>query len=396
VEKRSLYLALLSTSHGMNHVYQLLIPVVIPRITADYELSNFSAGVLLSCFSLSYSLLQAPFGYLSRIYGRKILLVLGFIMTSLSFLAIGFVENIMMLSLLFFLAGIGGSTYHPNGMPFLSEFYEENRGQASGFHQTGGASGSFIAPLAIGALLALLGLDWRLTVTTLSIPGIILVIALWSLLVEPKRKIGEKESEQQFKGNMRVNLRPYGPSLIFIVAAMIYVVGLRGIDAFANQYFTYGRETKNIAEASFLFSMLKVAGLFSGPLSGKFSDIFGRKKVLIVLVVVESVSLYTLTIVPLTILIVPCIVFGFGSFGLLAITDAFLADITPKEHMATIFGLNFTVSFMTSAIIPPILGGIIDLYGFGVGFMTLSAIMPFSIPILLQIKSKGSTAKDKS
>jgi len=320
-------------------------------------------------------------------------LVLGFIITSLSFLAIGFVENIMMLSLLFFLAGIGGSTYHPNGMPFLSEFYEENRGQASGFHQTGGASGSFIAPLVIGALVS--GFDWRLTVTTLSIPGIILAIALWLLLVEPKRKINEKESEQQSKGNMKINVRLYGPSFAFIVAAMIYVVGLRGIDAFANQYFTYGRNIKNIAEASFLFSMLKVAGLFSGPLSGKFSDILGRKRILFVLIVVESVSLYTFTIVPLNILIIPCIVFGFASFGLLAITDAFLADITPKEHMATVFGLNFTVSFITSAIIPPILGGIIDRYGFGVGFMTLSAIMPFSIPILLQIRSKVSTAKDE-
>jgi len=390
---RSLYLALLSTSHGMNHVYQLLIPVVIPRITAEYRLSNFMAGILVACFSLSYSLLQVLFGYLSRIYGRKNLLIFGFVLTSMSFLTIGFVDNLMMFALLLFLAGIGGSTYHPNGMPFLSEFYGENRGQASGFHQTGGASGSFIAPLVIGALV--LGFDWRLTVTTLSIPGIVLAIALWLLLAEPKRRIREKESEQQSKENMTVNLRLYGPSLVFIVAAMIYVVGLRGIDAFANQYFTYGRQIKNIAEASLLFSMLKVAGLFSGPLSGKFSDIFGRKKVLIVLVVVESVSLCTLTIVPLSILIIPCILFGFASFGLLAITDAFLADITPKEHMATVFGLNFTVSFITSAIIPPILGGIFDLYGFGVGFMTLSAIMPFSIPILLQIKSKGSTAKDE-
>jgi hypothetical protein len=46
-EKGRAHLVLLTTSHGMNHVYQLLTPVIIPKITADYGLSNFIAGMLL-------------------------------------------------------------------------------------------------------------------------------------------------------------------------------------------------------------------------------------------------------------------------------------------------------------------------------------------------------------
>jgi len=331
--------------------------------------------------------LQLPFGYLSRRVGRKNLLILGFVTTSFSFMSIALADSIPALALVLFLAGVGGSTYHPNGMPLLSEYYEEKRGQASGFHQTGGALGSFIAPLLIGALL--LNLSWRLTATTLSVLGIIWGVILFLLLTEPKPKVEEKE-EQSLPKKSKLDIRLYGPALVFILTAMIYITGLRGIDAFANQYFTYGRGIQNIAEASLLFSMLKIAGLFSGPISGRLSDIFGREKLLIILVLIESASLYILTVTPVALLMIPCIVFGFSSFGLLAITDAFLADLVPHEHRGTIFGLNFTLSFVTSAIIPPILGGIIDLQGFSTGFTALSITVLFSIPILTQIRPRNN------
>jgi MFS family permease len=123
-------------------------------------------------------------------------------------------------------------------------------------------------------------------------------------------------------------------------------------------------------------------------LSGKLSDVFGRKKVLLVLIVIESISLYAITIMPVDNLIIPCITFGFASFGLLAISDAFLADIAPKEYMATIFGLQFTTSFAVGAIIGPILGITSDLYGYNLGFTIVSLIIPASIIILTQVKNK--------
>jgi FSR family fosmidomycin resistance protein-like MFS transporter len=388
IEKNSrVYLTLLSTSHGMNHFYQLLVPVVIPKITAEYKLSNFTAGVLLSWFSLSYALLQTPSGYLSKFISRKNLVILGFVITSASFLIIGFINNIIIFALLLFLAGIGGSTYHPNGIPLLAEVYKENMGQASGFHQTGGAFGSFIAPLIVGVLV--LNINWRLTITWLSVPGIILSIILWLLLVNPYQQVKEKP-ERQTDGNRVNRTKLYGPALILIAASVVYTVGLRGVNSFANQYFTYGRGIQDIAMASFYFSMLQVAGLFSGPLSGKLSDTFGRKKVLTILIVVESVSLYALTMAPISTIIIPCIFFGVASFGMLAVTDAFMADITPRENTEAIFGLLYTTSFLTSVIIAPVLGSIADSYGFNTGFIILSAITPLSIPILVKVKTGKS------
>lgn len=386
------HLALLATSHGMNHVYQLLTPIIIPEITADYGLSNFTAGILLSCFVLSYSLLPVLSGYLSRFLSRKLLLALGFAVSAFAFLTMGFVDNIAIFALLLFIAGAGGSTYHPNGTPILAETYPASRGQTLGLHQTGGAIGSFIAPVVTGVLV--LNYTWRPTLMLLAIPGMVLAVILW-FSISPEQP-PDKSNTKQVSRTGRFNIGAYGSAIILIIAAFIYVLGLRGMDAFANQYFTYGRGIQNFLEASLLFATLKVAGLFSAPLCGRLSDIYGRKKVLITLVIVESISLYAITATPTMLLAVPCLVFGFASFGLLAVSDALLADITPEKYRSTLFGVNFTVSFTSTIILSPILGSIADLYSFDVGFILLSALMPLSIPFLLKIKTKSAQQKQSS
>lgn len=383
-QRNKAHLTLLATSHGMNHVYQLLTPIIIPKITADYGLSNFTAGTLLACFLASYCLLPVLSGYLSQTYGRKLLLSLGFAISALSFLAIGFTDNIIILALLLFVAGAGGSTYHPNGVPFLAEFYPNNRGQTLGLHQTGGAVGSFIAPILTGALV--LNFGWRPTLMVLAIPGIALALVLW-FSISQEHTVGRTTQSQTSRTRL-TNMKIYGSAFLFIAAAFIYVLGLRGTDALANQYFTYGRGIENILEASLLFAALKAAGLFSAPLCGRLSDIYDRKKVLIALVIIESASLYAITITPTILLVVPCIIFGFAAFGLLGVGEALLADITPADQINTIFGVNFTINFSSAPILAAVLGIIADQYSFDVGFILLSALMPLSIPILLKIKAK--------
>ncbi len=69
----------------MNHIYQLLPPVVLPEITRDFGV--FNAEIFLWSFVLSYSLLPAVSGYLSRYVGRRNLLTSGFVITALAFSA---------------------------------------------------------------------------------------------------------------------------------------------------------------------------------------------------------------------------------------------------------------------------------------------------------------------
>jgi MFS family permease len=120
---------------------------------------------------------------------------------------------------------------------------------------------------------------------------------------------------------------------------------------------------------------------------------FDRKKVLAILVIVGSVSLYAITATPTILLAVPCIVFGFAASGLLAVGDTLLADITPQDQMNVVFGINATISFTSALVISPLLGIIADQYSFNAGFTILSLLMPLSIPLLLKIRAKPAKQK---
>ena len=383
-EPRKAHLRLLAASHAMNHVYQLVTPVLVPAITVEYGILN--AGILSLCFWLSYSLLPILFGYLSQTFGSRGLLTFGFVATALAFLAIGFTTNFAILAMLFFVAGVGGATYHPNGMPLLAETYPTSRGQTLGLHQTGGAIGSFVGPFAAGLLAQ--NFTWRPTMIFMALPGLVLAAILWfSISPAPAAANNVRQEKSRIKMS---NLKTYGPAALFMAAAFIYVLGQRGTDTFANEYFTLGRGIE-IAEASLLFSVLKVAGLFSAPVCGKLSDSYGRKRVLIALVIIEAISLYFLTTTPTMLLVVPCIVFGFAAFGLLTVGEAWLADLTPEKQRKTIFGINLTINFSPYIILTPALFGIADVYGnYDIGFVALSGLMLLSIPLVLKIKAKTS------
>jgi MFS family permease len=84
-------LSIISIIHAINHVYQFILPVTIPKIAIEYDLSYFSVGLLVACFSFSYVVFQVPVGNLSKRFGRKLLMSFGLILNSLALLLIGLV-----------------------------------------------------------------------------------------------------------------------------------------------------------------------------------------------------------------------------------------------------------------------------------------------------------------
>lgn len=374
---KSTSLILICMIHAVNHVYQLLLPVALPKITLEYDLSHFTVGVLVACFSFSYALFQAPFGTLSTRFGRKLLMTGGLILNSTILLLVGFIFmhsfNIWVFAFLLFLAGVGGSTYHPLGISFLADTYAEKRGQVMGYHQMGGAIGSFVSPLAIGALV--LSSGWKSACVALSLLGFLLAPLLWFCLKDSTRVL-TPQTERVTK--------TYRPAFLLILTSAIFIVGYRGLTAFGPQYFAEGKGM-TYSEAILLFSTLQIAGIFSGPICGRLSDIFGRKKTVFTLITLNAFSLFLITVTQGVPLYLACTISGFATFGLLATTDAYLSDITPDKFLRTMIGINLSTSFIVGVVIPPLLGTMIDTYGFTPSFTILSITSLISILPLTRI-----------
>lgn len=378
--KREISLTVISTAHAINHIHQFVLPVVMVKIALEYNLSYFSMGLLTACFTLPFSLLQIVFGGLSRRISRKLLMGLTLTLNSAAYIAINFTSDFRLLAILLFLAGAGGSAYHPIGIPLISEIFVEKRGQALGFHQTGGAIGSFLAPMAIGTIAEILG--WRSAFLIMAFLGFMLLPLLWLSIEESK-----PFERVQVRGNISVIRQVI---ILILALGTLGLLGLRSLTPFATQYF-HERKGVTYTQAIILFSLLQVAGIFSGPICGRLSDIMGRKKIISSLILIQSIALFLITLVYNAPLVMVCIIFGFTTFGLLGTTDALIADITPPELFPLVVGFNMTASMGMSVIIPPLLGSAIDIYGFEISFMVLSVLIPISIIPLIRAESSYTT-----
>ena len=343
-------------------------------IKPDYALSDFEVGLVFLAFNLPYALLQIFSGEMNRKLGRKHLIIAGFLVSGVFFAVAALSQGVTSLAIALFAAGIGSSTYHAQGIPLISELFPTRRGEALGYHQTGGSIGSFIAPITIGAVVEAVG--WRSASIAVSLMGIIVALVLWYHLNDPQIRTYETKGPRPTLQELR------GP-LVFVLAAAIYVVAFRGLTLFGIFYFN----AKNMgSEAFLLLATSQVAGIFSGPICGRFSDKLGRKKVILYLVLVEGASAFGLVLLRGASLYVILLVFGFAFYGLLATMDAFIGDIIRPEFYGTVIGINMAASFLVSTILSPTLGASIGFVGYDVSFTILAAISLLSLPLIALTK----------
>ena len=364
-------LVLISTAHAANHALQVLLPSVSFAVTAEFGIDGFTFGLLFAVFSLSYSLFQAPFGAYAERLGRKRLLSFGLILSSAALALAVLAWDVPSLAFLLFIAGIGGATYHPLGVYFISNYYPEKKGTMMGYHQTGGAIGTTLAPLLIGTISVF---NWRLAFVALSVFGFAISYLTWRLLPDIKDKPMQSE---------RPIVRDLTEPFLLIFASALYLVVLRGIQAFGVLYFKEGKHTGNYM-ALVLYALLQVAGIFSGPVSGRLSDIFSRRRVIFILVILEVLSGVVMIFSGGISLYLACFLFGFASFGLLATTDAFLTDITKASLLSAAIGINMTATFFVSVIVSPILGFLIGVYGYNTSLLLTTGFSSLGlIPLML-------------
>ncbi len=383
IKTNNVPLAIISSSHGINHMLQLILPTLLPSLIADFEMSLYTAGLLISSFALPYALLQIPFGYLSDRIGRKRILVIGLFIYSFATLLSGLSQNSLQLGLTQFLAGVGGATYHPSGISLLSFVVDRKKlGQAQGFHQSGGAIGSFIAPI----LAALIGtiFSWRYSFILLSLFGLITAIIVLFNISE------SSEIKHEVNNLDSPGITHFDSTAIKLIIALfcfgfVQVIAYRSLLAFLTTY-TTGKYIIGLESAARLLALLQLAGIFGSPLFGRISDAIGRKTTLAILAICQATIMYLLTYASMFALIILLGIMGLVAFGTLAVTDGWITAMNARAIVGTLLGFSLTASFFSGAIANPIVGLLADQHGFEFPFRILALITLLTLPILKLIK----------
>ncbi len=327
--------------------------------------------MVLSAFTFSYGISQIPAGWLADRIDRRILMVIAICGVGLAGVLVGLSQTYIMLIVFLVLMGVLGGGYHPSATPMVSALVEsKKRGRALGIHEIGGGASFFVVPLVAAAIAAAWG--WRGAFIGLAIPTVIFGIIFYRVL---GRRAAMSRTQPEITEHHE-EAAPQPGYLRRLVAFMILSAGTGGLAASVTSFLPlYMVDHFGASEqtAAYLMAIYCSAGLWASPLGGHISDRLGRVPVLVVISLIcgcchlpaEHSLLWNGYLCPF-------MDNGHNHVCPIAGVEAYIIGQTTERNRSTVYGIFYFSMTESGAVLAPIMGLIIDHFGFYNGFTIAS------------------------
>jgi MFS family permease len=273
------------------------------------------------------------------------------------------------------LMGLAGGGYHPASAPLISASVEpKKRGQALGFHLIGGSASHFIAPIIAATIAATWG--WRGSFLVLAVPSAIFGIIFFMLLSKGRATSYAQQIAAQYPAEAQPapgNVRRLVAFLVLVVIGGGMGFSIMGfVPLYVVRHFGVGEQT-----AASLLSIAFSAGLWAGPLGGYLSDRIGRVPIIVATGLVSGILVYLLKLVPYGVTIgsvglgIGAMLFfmGVNSFMLMPVSEAYIMGQTSARRRSMVYGIYYFAMQQAGGIFAPIIGVLVDRYGFHTTFV---------------------------
>ncbi|MBI2533161.1 MAG: MFS transporter [Deltaproteobacteria bacterium] len=377
-------------AHMTEHLFNGVIAVILPLITASLGLSLAQAGALASARTLMAGVASFPSGFFADLARqRNILLGVCVAMIGLASLGLSAASSFPILMIFMALAGFGGGWFHPQSLAILSAKYREQKAFALGVHDSSANLGEVVGPLAIGLLLNFF--DWRATLQIWAVPGLIIgivyaVLGAESNLAVPRARDYRRAVWEDLLKNKTV--------FALVAVSTLRAMGQTALASFLPLYLMLHLKLA----AGVAGALMSILFLFAGvapAVVGWISDRFGHK---LLIVVFSTLSVATIVAIPHlgSGLMLGA---GLGALGglLWALRPVIVsaAMSAAPTHLsgsivAFIYGANMGVSF----IAPLIAGLVADRYGLPAALYAI-AIFPLLAATICFLVVKPATRAGK-
>lgn len=379
---------MVAMGHGATHWVAATFYLLTPYMREDLGFSYFEVGLLGSMFHVSSFLANFGSGMVVDVLGKRVAiqflsLVVGAVALMLFGVAGGF-------AVLFILVGFIGATnnlWHPAAISFLSGAFPKNRGFTLSIHTLGATMGDSLAPLCIGALMAVM--TWEKTAFFGGIPVIIVALLILTTLIrldkDPESTTSRRISPADYvKGlrDMLTDKAALGLCLMsgfrsmaqtgLLVFIPLYLADILGFNPFY---------------IGLCMTAMQVGGFVAGPAAGIISDKIGRRPVIMIAITATTLVILLLALAQNEIVFIGGVsMLGFALFAMRPVLHSWMMDMTPIEMhgsaTSALFGVQSGLSFM----IPALGGWVADVYGIGsvfyllAGFMLIANVLVFMLP----------------
>jgi MFS transporter, FSR family, fosmidomycin resistance protein len=169
-------LFLLIFSHLSVDLYGSFLAPLQPFLISKHHLTLAAAGLLVSLYSISASLLQPLYGFLADRIGRRFFVMLAPLVVSAFMSLLVLAPSYFLVMVCLFLGGIGVAAFHPQASSLSHSVSGNRKGMGMSLFISGGNVGSAIGPLFIIFFINRFGLE---STYLIALPGVLLSLLLF-------------------------------------------------------------------------------------------------------------------------------------------------------------------------------------------------------------------------
>ena len=374
--------------HGATHWIAATFYLLIPYMREDLGFSYLEVGLLGSTFHVSSFLANFGSGMVVDVLGKRVAIqFLSLVVGAAALMLFGLAGGLVVLFVLVGLIGATNNLWHPAAISFLSGAFPKNRGYTLSIHTLGATMGDSLAPLCIGALLAVM--TWEKSALIGGIPVIVVALLIFTTLVRLDRDPESTTTRRISPGDYFRGLRDMftdKAAMGLCLMAGFRSMAQNGLLVFVPLYLA---DILGFSPFYIGLSMtaMQIGGLVAGPAAGVVSDRIGRRPVVMMAVTATTLIILLLALANNEIVFIGGVsMLGFALFAMRPVLHSWMMDMTPLEMhgsaTSALFGVQSGLSFM----IPALGGWVADVYGIGsvfyllAGFMIVANVLVFMLP----------------
>lgn len=374
---------------------------VLPAMQSDLGLTNEQTGMLATANLVGYLLFSLIGGLMASRFGARIMICTGLFVTGLGMLLTGASNSFG--SLIFFrvLTGIGSGAANISIMGLMASWFSsKKRGTAAGIAVSGSSIAIILTGIAVPWMISKLGeAGWRECWYLYGTASLILSVCSFFIIKNSASDldlplIGESETDrndvncdQHVTSYKQVYLsRPvWSLGLIYAAFGFSYIIYM----TFFVKHLIADHGYSN-SSASQLFMMIGWFSLGCGLIWGMISDMIGRKRALIIIFIINSVSFALFSIgTGKAFFVISAVLFGLSAWSVPAVMSALCGDRLGRVLAPAALGFVTLFFGIGQAAAPVAAGAMADQSGsFASSFLAASLVSLFGAVISLILMKK--------
>ncbi|WP_409272142.1 MFS transporter [Neobacillus sp. SCS-31] len=377
---------------------------ILGEIGLEYSLNNSQLGLVNSIFFLTYTVAQIPAGAFSDKFGRKKLLVIGFILygilTGISGLMAGFTGFLVARAL----AGFSSATYYGPQFALSSEAIpEKNRTEGSAIINSGSGLGIAFGFVLSSTLVLDKGMSWSVPFYIFGVLTVLVGILI-SVLVKEKNPDKESKQREQLvepsKKGEKVSVLSLFKNRNLLITFLVLFCSIYGFTVVVTWLPKFLETERGFhgSQVGLISALVPLASIPGALIASYISDRSGRKKPLVfILIPVAAIALWATVYVDNTFLLILALLV-YGLFGKIAL-DPILISSVSENVTPTAYGVAFSVfnfmGMLSSVIAPWFVGFLADKTGsMAAGFYSavIVLIVGFFLMMFFKEDRKGKAS----